>query len=241
MTMDMTEPKVCKITMAGFVTELMAECTDISGTADTPSTATLFEISPTAALLGERSSRFHSLVAKLLYLGKRSRPDILTTVAFLSTRVLKATEEDWKKLVKLVRYLRGTERLGIRLEANDPTVVMAYVDASFGVHADMRSHSGVVISPGRGPVYASSSRQRINTKSSTEAELVAVSDAYGQVIWTRNFVAALGQIVGPVQLQLSTMALLRNGRSNSSRTRHIDIRYFFMSDRMAAGDCPLSR
>jgi hypothetical protein len=108
-------------------------------------------------------------VAKLLYLGKRSRPDILTT-AFLSTRVLKATEEDWKKLVKLVRYLRGTERLGIRLEANDPTVVMAYVDASFGVHADMRSHSGVVISPGRGPVYASSSRQRINTKSSTEAE-----------------------------------------------------------------------
>jgi hypothetical protein len=240
MTMDMTEPKVCKITMAGFVTELMAECTDISGTADTPSTATLFEISPTAALLGERElKRFHSLVAKLLYLGKRSRPDILTTVAFLSTRVLKATEEDWKKLVKLVRYLRGTERLGIRLEANDPTVVMAYVDASFGVHADMRSHSGVVISLGRGPVYASSSRQRINTKSSTEAELVAVSDAYGQVIWTRNFVAALGQIVGPVQLQqdnLSTMALLRNGRSNSSRTRHIDIRYFFMSDRMAAGE-----
>jgi hypothetical protein len=57
MTMDMTEPKVCKITMAGFVTELMAECTDISGTADTPSTATLFEISPTAALLGERDSK----------------------------------------------------------------------------------------------------------------------------------------------------------------------------------------
>jgi hypothetical protein len=130
MTMDMTEPKVCKITMAGFVTELMAECTDISGTADTPSTATLFEIRPLRAA-GREGKRFHSLVAKLLYLGKRSRPDILTTVAFLSTRVLKATEEDWKKLVKLVRYLRGTERLGIRLEANDPTVVMAYVDASF--------------------------------------------------------------------------------------------------------------
>jgi hypothetical protein len=83
--MDMTEPKVCKITMAGFVTELMAECTDISGTADTPSTTALFEISPTAALLGERTQRFHSLVAKLLYLGKRSRPD-MTTVAFLSTQ-----------------------------------------------------------------------------------------------------------------------------------------------------------
>jgi hypothetical protein len=69
----------------------------------------VFEIRPLRRCC-ERESRFHSLVAKLLYLGKRSR-DILTTVAFLSTRVLKATEEDWKKLVKLVRYLRGTERL----------------------------------------------------------------------------------------------------------------------------------
>jgi hypothetical protein len=52
--MDMTEPKVCKITMAGFVTELMAECTDISGTADTPSTATSSR-SAHCALLGERA------------------------------------------------------------------------------------------------------------------------------------------------------------------------------------------
>jgi hypothetical protein len=112
MTMDMTEPKVCKITMAGFVTELMAECTDISGTTDTPSTTALFEISPTAALLGERTQRFHSLVAKLLYLGKRSRPD-MTTVAFLSTQSAEGDREDWKKLVKLVRYLVHG-RLGIR-------------------------------------------------------------------------------------------------------------------------------
>jgi hypothetical protein len=110
---------------------------------------------------------------------------------------------------------------------------MAYVDASFGVHA--RSLQVWVISLGRGPVRLQL-RQRINTKSSTE-KLVAVSDAYGQVIWTRSFVAALGQIVGPgcSKDNLSTMALLRNGRSNSSRTR-IDIRYFFMSDRMAAGE-----
>jgi hypothetical protein len=105
MTMDMTEPKVCKITMAGFVTELMAECTDISGTADTSIYRNALRDPPTAALLGERELKVPPLVAKLLYLGKRSRPDILTTVAFLSTRVLKATEEDWKKLVKLVRYL----------------------------------------------------------------------------------------------------------------------------------------
>jgi hypothetical protein len=105
MTMDMTEPKVCKITMAGFVTELMAECTDISGTADTPSTA-LRDLAHCGA--AGREAKGSTVVAKLLYLGKRSRPDILTTVAFLSTRVLKATEEDWKKLVKLVRYLRRT-------------------------------------------------------------------------------------------------------------------------------------
>jgi hypothetical protein len=141
--------------------------------ADTSIYRNVFEISPTAAL-GERDSV--PPLAKLLYLGKRSRPDILTTVAFLSTRVLKATEEDWKKLVKLVRYLRGTERLGIRLEANNPTVVMAGCIIRARRHALAQEWS----SPQARPVYASSSRQRINTKSSTEAELVAVSDAYGQ-------------------------------------------------------------
>jgi hypothetical protein len=91
-------------------------------------------------------------------------------------------------------------------------------------------------SPQGAGLYASSSRQRINTKSSTEAELVAVSDAYGQVIWTHNFVAALGQIVGPVQLQRTTCPPWLCSGTAEATAGLADIRYFFMSDRMAAGE-----
>jgi hypothetical protein len=96
-----------------------------------------------------------------------------------------------------------------------------------------------VITLGKGPIYAGSTRQRINTKSSTEAELVGVSDYTGQVIFTRAFLEALGYDIGPAQIEQdnqATLALIRNGRSNSSRTRHIATRYFFVADRVRSGE-----
>ena len=73
------------------------------------------------------------------------------------------------------------------------------------------------------------------TKSSTEAELVGISDAIGQIIWTRNFLLSQGYNIPPATIfedNLSTMSLIKNGRSNSERTRHIAIRFFFVSDKI---------
>ena len=65
--------------------------------------------------------------------------------------------------------------------------IKAYVDASFAVHPDMRSHTGVIITLGKGAIYSRSSKQKLNTKSSTESELVAKSDALPQVLWFQRF------------------------------------------------------
>ena len=84
-------------------------------------------------------------------------------------------------------------------------------------------------------MYSKSSGQKINTKSSAESELVGLSDSTGQVVWTRNFLIEQGYVLGPAviyQDNQSTMALLKNGKSNSDRTRHIAIRFFFVSDRV---------
>ena len=72
--------------------------------------------------------------------------------------------------------------------------VESYIDASYGVHADGKSHSGTIITLGAGPVYVRSSKQKIVTKSSSEAELVALSDNASHVIWARNFIIAQGYI-----------------------------------------------
>jgi hypothetical protein len=63
-----------------------------------------------------------------------------------------------------------------------------WVNASFGVHPNMRSHTGAVMSIGKRAVYGMSSKQKINTKSSCEAELAGVDDAIPMVLWTQQFV-----------------------------------------------------
>ena len=100
------------------------------------------------------------------------------------------------------------------------------MDASYGVHADLKSNTGCVIGIGRGLVNSKSTGQKLNTKSSTEAELVALSDSTSQIVWTRGFLEEQGYKMGPAtvyQDNMSTIALVNNGESNSDRTRHIAI------------------
>ena len=69
----------------------------------------------------------------------------------------------------------------------------------YGVHKESgKSHTGcaIVIGDG-GPVYNKSSKQKIVIKSSTEAELVGLSDTASQAIHIRNFVIAQGTTLGP--------------------------------------------
>jgi hypothetical protein len=227
------------ITMDGYIIDLLQFCSNIEGTAETPATKDLFVVREAAEKLGRDDiENFHTLTAKLLYLSKRVRPDILTAIAFLARRVQSPDVDDQKKLFRVVRYIRGSQELGLRLKA-DSISILAYVDASYGVHSDMRSHTGAVIGLGKGPIYCKSSVQKLNSTSSTEAELIALSDSTTQVLWTRNFLLELGYDVGPATIyqdNQSTIKLVENGKSNSGRTRHIAIRYFFVANRIQTGE-----
>jgi Reverse transcriptase (RNA-dependent DNA polymerase) len=128
----------------------------------TPAKHDLFVIDETSEKLSPvRSELFHRLVAKLLYLSKRSRPDIQLAVAFLTTRVSCSTEEDWLKLHRVLLYLKGTLDLTLILGADSLTKMESWVDAAYAVHPDMRSHTGGVISFGRGSVISKSIKQKL--------------------------------------------------------------------------------
>jgi hypothetical protein len=240
MTFNFERAGQVKITMDGFIKDLLEDCKKMIGVSQThtPAKPDLFTVKPDNLdpLLPTTSREFfHSITAKLLYLSKRSRPDILTSVAFLTKRVTKPQVEDMKKLERTIQYVRETKELGLTLSAEDPITVKSYIDASYGVHQDMKSHTGCVITLGKGMIYAKSSTQKLTTKSSTEAELVALSDSSNQVLWTRQFLIDQGykdRSAIIFQDNQSTIQLINNGRSNSERTRHINIRYFFLHDRI---------
>jgi hypothetical protein len=180
--------------------------------------------------------QFHNLVAKTLYATKRARPDTCTSIAFLTTRVRAPDKDDWKKLIHLMRYIRGTRRLPLILSANGSGILKWWVDASFAVHPNLRGHSGGGLSMGRGFPIVGSTKQKLNTRSSTESELVGADDFMPAICWTRYFLEAQGYGVRDSVLyqdNKSAILLKNNGKASSGkRTKHINIRYFFITDRV---------
>jgi hypothetical protein len=196
----------------------------------------LFDVDTSSPPMSEPDREtFHSRVMKLMYLARRVRPDILVATSFLSTRAIKATKEDGDKLARVLRYINSTQELGMVIDAHLGIRVIAYVDASYATYSDFKSHTGAVISLGCGPIFVKSTKQKLNNKSSTEAELVGVSDALSQIIWTRDFLLTQGYDVPAVELKqdnMSTITMAANGRSASEKTRHIATRFFFIKDRV---------
>lgn len=240
MILDNTRGEYIEVSMPSFVKQIIDELKLTStDTSRTPCGSKLFEVNEDDYKLDDdERENFHTMVAKLLYLSKHARPDILLATTFLCTRVQTPGKDDLKKLVRVVRYLNGTKDMGLRIHSTDKLDLCVYCDASFAVHPNMRSHSGAIITVGDTPVFFKSNKQKLNTKSSTEAELVAVSDVLPQAIHTARFLEEqVRHQVIPLLYQdnKSTIAMINNGRPIAESTRHIDIRYFFISDYVEQG------
>jgi hypothetical protein len=237
MTFDWTKSGEVKITQEGYIKDMLRD-SSVEGLAKTPAADNLYEVRdeiPEASK--EVSEWFHTQVAKLLYLAKRTKPECLTAVAYLTTRVTKCNLDDVVKLIRLMKYVRRTQNTGIILRPGKLGVIArSYIDAAYGVHDEGKSVTGCLIVIGDcGPIHAKSVKQKIVTKSSTEAEVVATSDSANQALHVRQFLIEQGYDQGPVEIyqdNLSCMALLNKGKSSSERTRHMSIRYFWLLEKI---------
>ena len=172
-------------------------------------------------------------------MSKRARPDIQVAVSFLTTRVQSPDEDDWKKLDRLMRYLKGTIDMKLTLQ-DDGKGPRWWIDSSHGVHPDMKGHTGTSLSLGKGSVFSKSTKQKINATSSTEAELVGTYECMLEILWTNYFLKAQGYKYEKsmvYQDNKSAILLEKNGKMSSSKqTKHINIRYYFIQDRWNKGE-----
>jgi hypothetical protein len=144
--------------------------------------------------------------------------------------VQQPTKHDYTKLTRVIKYLCMTSKLLLGLSADNLNIIKWWVDASYAVHPDLRSHTGDTMSMGTGAVYSSSKKQKLNTKSSTKAELVGVNGVLPQALWTKYFMELQGYRVTTIlnQDKQSTIKLSENGKASSGQgTPHINIRYFY--------------
>lgn len=107
MTLDFTQAGKVIIDMSDYIVRMIDEAPEcFGGVATTPAANHLFNTNPESDTLDEtRAMRFHHIVAKALFVCKRARPDIQLTVGYLSTRVRAPSEDDWRKLRRLIQYL----------------------------------------------------------------------------------------------------------------------------------------
>ena len=91
--------------------------------------------------------------------------------------------DDYKKLIRLMKYLKSTKDIPLTLEADKSGCIRWWVDASIAVHPDMKSHSGAMMSMGQGAAISGSKKQKLNTKTSMESELVGMDDYMTMIIW----------------------------------------------------------
>jgi hypothetical protein len=119
-----------------------------------------------------------------------------------------------------MKYLNGTRELKLTLSADNLHCIQWYVDESFAVHPDYKSHTGATMSygDGNGAVQSISRKQKLHTRSSTESELVGVNDVSVMILWTKLFLEEQGYDINSnilYQDNKSAILLETNGEKSS--------------------------
>jgi len=247
---DMSSPGKCSLMMTKHLNKireswkrmhaLAEEAGEIHGNlysrrASVPCNVDLFKIEEKSKELSRKTREaFHSIVMEIFYVAKRVRPETLAVCSFLAGRVNAPTRDDLAKLQRLVSYLEFTKDMPFVMEPKGIYLEM-YVDASHAVHRlDGRSHTGIVLTLGGAPFYCSSSRQELNTRSSMESEIVAMSNASSMIQWSRQFLQEQGfKDIMPAHCwedNESALKLWEKGHSTAKETKHIETRFFYIAD-----------
>ncbi|CAJ1929568.1 unnamed protein product [Cylindrotheca closterium] len=243
MTLDFSKKGKLKICMDDYVKRMLDEFLVKFGennNQETPAGNTLLDVGNGRKLDTARQEVFHSFVAKGLFLSKRAQHDILPTISILASQVREPNESNWKRIVRLMRYLHSTQGWHLLISAGSLRIMKWYVDASFAVHPDFKSHTGGSMSMGKGAVQVASKKQKLNTRSSTEAELVGVDDVITIILWTKLFMEAQGY---PIEKNIlyqdnqSAVLLEVNGRKSAGKqSRALNIRYYFVTHQVEKGN-----
>ena len=239
MSLDFHTKGEVQIDMQHYIDMMLQDAPeDMEGISNTPAAVHLFKMNlENPKMLGDKQKKiFVHLVMQGLYLSQRGRLDIRTAISFLCGWLHNPDEDDYKKLTRMIQYLRGTKGLILTLWANDDGIIRWWIDASYAVHDDMKGHTGATQSLGKGGIYSGSWKQRLVACSSTESELIGVYDILPQVLWMKQFLEEQGWKDSATiiyQDNTSSILLERKGQCSSTKwTKHMNTSYFYVTEQV---------
>ena len=181
---------------------------------------------------------YRSLVGALNYLSGTTRPDISVAVTKLSRFLNNPGPKHWDAAIRVVRYLKKTKNYQLSYNFNDGEKgkLVAFSDADWGTDKDdRRSVSGIFITYCGGPLVWKSNYQRTVALSTTEAEYMALSLCVRECVWLRLLLKNLRlEQVGATMINEDNQGAiaLAHNVGYQSRTKHIDIQYHFLREKI---------
>ena len=197
--------------------------------------------------------RYMEIVGTLMYAAISTRPDIAHAVHYLASNMVAPTSRHMQAAERVLRYLAGTKGVGLVFGSRNGDAVgdsrghgtqvqvevCAYADADWANDKiGRKSISGWVAKLNGDPVSWSSKKQRTVATSTCEAELYAQAAGIQEVLWLQGLLGELGLNVGvPSRVygdNQGTIALSKKG-VKSERTKHVDVKYHFVTETVEAG------
>lgn len=185
---------------------------------------------------------YASAVGSLMYAQVCTRPDIAYIVGMLGRYLSNPGMDHWKAAKRVMRYLQKTKDYMLTYRRSDHLEIIGYSDSDYaGCQDSKRSTSGYIFLLAGGAISWRSAKQALIASSTMEAEFVACYEASNCGIWLRNFVTGLRILEGierPLKLYCDNKSavLYSNNNRSSSRSRHIDIKYLVVKERVQSGE-----
>lgn len=191
-----------------------------------------------SSLNPEDSTKYRIVVGALQYL-TLTRPDISFAVNNVCQYLHSPTEDHWTAVKRILRYVKHTLQMGLRIERSSSSVVSGFSNADWaGCIDDRRSTGGLAIYFGSNLISWSARKQATISRSSTEAEYKAMANATAEIIWVQSILKELS-IKSPTAARLWCDNLGATYLSANpvfhARNKHIEINYHFVRERVAQG------
>jgi histone deacetylase 1/2 len=213
----------------------MFDCKPVAAPLNTSEKLSLYEGSP----LGPKdATHYRSVVGALQYL-TLTRPDISYSVNKVCQFLHAPTTVHWAAVKRILRYLKQCTSLGLKLSKSSSTLVSAFSDADWASSGDnRRSTGGFAVFFGSNLVSWSARKQGTLSRSSTESEYKAVADATAEVMWIQTLLQEL-KVSTPKAAKLWCDNIGAKYLSANpvfhARTKHIEVDYHFVRERVARG------
>lgn len=138
-----------------------------------------------------------AVVGALLYLATNTRPDIAFAVSVLARHSQKSTSRHWQGVKHLLRYLYGTEDLGLHYQKHTSGAIIGYADSGFKTDPiSGKSQTGYIFIKNGALISWRSTKQTVTATSTNNAELLAFYEASRETVWLRTMEEAIAKMAG---------------------------------------------